>query len=131
MRYIEVKNRRYLGNKFKLLPFITETIKNECANIESFADIFAGTGAVTSAYNDKKIITNDLLYSNYVCNFAWFGSTKMDINKIENIIQKYNLKSYNKNNYMTDNFSNTFFSYDVCSKIDFVREYIEKKYKNE
>lgn len=75
MKYIEINNRRYLGNKYKLLPFITETIKNECGEIESFADIFAGTGSVASAYTDKKVITNDLLYSNYICNFALYCYT--------------------------------------------------------
>lgn len=39
-----INNRRYLGNKYKLLPFITKTVKNECENIKSVADIFAGTG---------------------------------------------------------------------------------------
>ena len=112
-----------------MLPFITETIKNECGEIESFADIFAGTGSVASAYTDKKVITNDLLYSNYICNFAWFGSKKVNIKKIEDIIKKYNIKEYCKDNYMTENFSNTFFSYEVCSKIGFIREDIEKKYK--
>ena len=131
MKYIEIKNRRYLGNKYKLLPFITETIKRECENFESFADIFSGTGSVASAYIDKQIVTNDILYSNYICNFAWFGSKKVDMNKIEKIIKAYNLKNYDRENYMTDNFSDTFFCYEDCLKIGCIREDIEKKYKKE
>lgn len=131
MKYIEIKNRRYLGNKYKLLPFITETIKRECENFESFADIFSGTGSVASAYIDKQIVTNDILYSNYICNFAWFGSKKVDMNKIEKIIKTYNLKNYDRENYMTDNFSDTFFCYEDCLKIGCIREDIEKKYKKE
>ncbi|MCD8090323.1 MAG: DNA adenine methylase, partial [Clostridiales bacterium] len=69
-----INNRRYLGNKYKLLPFITDVVKKECQDINSIADIFAGTGAVSSAFTDKVIITNDLMYSNYICNYAWFGS---------------------------------------------------------
>ena len=42
-----INNRRYLGNKYKLLPFITKVVNDECSDIESVADIFAGTGAVT------------------------------------------------------------------------------------
>ena len=131
MKYIEIKNRRYLGNKYKLLPFITDTIKKECENFESFADIFSGTGSVASAYIDKQIVTNDILYSNYICNFAWFGSKKVDMNKIEKIIKTYNLKNYDKENYMTDNFSDTFFCYEDCLKIGCIREDIEKKYRKE
>ena len=51
-----INNRRYLGNKYKLLPFITKVVENECDGIDSIADIFAGTGAVSSAFTDKKII---------------------------------------------------------------------------
>ncbi len=59
-----INNRRYLGNKYKLLPFITGVVNDECPDITSIADIFAGTGAVSSAFTDKVIITNDLMYSN-------------------------------------------------------------------
>lgn len=40
-----INNRRYLGNKYKLLPFITSVVDNECDDIKTVADIFAGTGA--------------------------------------------------------------------------------------
>ena len=51
-----INNRRYLGNKYKLLPFIKRVVDTECRIIESVADIFAGTGAVSSAFVDDKII---------------------------------------------------------------------------
>ena len=53
----KINNRRYLGNKYRLLPFITETIASECGDFDTFADIFAGTGAVSSAYTDKIFYT--------------------------------------------------------------------------
>lgn len=37
-----INNRRYLGNKYKLLSFITGVVNDECADIETVADIFAG-----------------------------------------------------------------------------------------
>ena len=60
MKYTKINNRRYLGNKYRLLPFITDVISRECGEFESFADVFAGTGAVSSAYIDKKLITKTL-----------------------------------------------------------------------
>ena len=57
-----INNRRYLGNKYRLLPFIKSVVDNECERINSVIDIFAGTGAVASAFQDKKIITNDIMY---------------------------------------------------------------------
>ena len=68
-----INNRRYLGNKYKLLPFIKSVVSNECHDINVVVDIFAGTGAVASAFQDKQLITNDILYSNYISNFAWFS----------------------------------------------------------
>lgn len=52
---MEIHSRRYLGNKTKLLPFITETIKQECGDFTSVFDTFAGTGTVASAFLDKKL----------------------------------------------------------------------------
>lgn len=34
-----INNRRYLGNKYKLLPFIMRVVTDECADIDSIADI--------------------------------------------------------------------------------------------
>lgn len=88
-----INNRRYLGNKYKLLPFITGVVNSECSNIEVVADIFAGTGAVSSAFIDKTIITNDLMYSNYICNYAWFGAEAYDPQIIIDYVVRYNAKN--------------------------------------
>jgi hypothetical protein len=34
-----INNRRYLGNKYKLLSFITSVVSAECKDIKSVADI--------------------------------------------------------------------------------------------
>ena len=85
-----INNRRYLGNKYKLLPFITEVVNSQCSNIFSVADIFSGTGSVASAFIDKQIITNDLMYSNFICNVAWFSSQTFDRAKLTRIILNHN-----------------------------------------
>ena len=124
----EIQNRRYLGNKFKLLNFIKEIIEKNCTGIETVADIFSGTGAVASAFTDKIIIANDLLYNNYLCNLAWFGSESVRLNFISNLIGSYNQNQNLEENYMTENFSDTYFSKMDYSKIGFIREDIEKKF---
>lgn len=125
-----INNRRYLGNKYKLLPFITKVVNEECSDINSVADIFAGTGAVSSAFTDKVIITNDLMYSNYICNYAWFGAEEYDPQTIINCVIRYNSLCDLEDNYMTENFSNTYFSRDDCAKIGYIREDIECLYEN-
>lgn len=124
-----INNRRYLGNKYKLLPFITNVVDKECSNVKSVADIFAGTGAVASAFSDKNIITNDLMYSNYICNLAWFGPQKYNPQTIIDYVIRYNEITEYTENYMTQNFADTYFSYNDCSKIGFIRQDIEEKYK--
>ena len=125
-----INNRRYLGNKYKLLPFITKVVNDECSDIETIADIFAGTGAVSSAFTDKTIITNELMYSNYICNYAWFGAEEYNPQIIIDFVVRYNATTGCGNNYMTENFADTYFSREDCSKIGFIREDIEENYKN-
>ena len=100
-----INNRRYLGNKYKLLPFITRVVEQECPEIETVADIFSGTGAVSSAFQDKILITNDLMYSNYICNYAWFGAEDYDPQRIIDFVVGYNSKTHCGENYMTRNFA--------------------------
>lgn len=124
----KINNRRYLGNKYKLIPFIKEVIENNCGEISTIADIFAGTGAVASAFLDKKVITNDNMYSNYICHIAWFSAEGYDENKIVKYIMYYNSIDTDEENYMSLNFADTYFSKKNCSKIGFIREHIEKEY---
>ena len=124
----KINNRRYLGNKYKLLDFIKTTVAEECYGINTVADIFAGTGSVASAFADKKLITNDFLYFNYMCHIAWFGAEKYDEVLVEELIQYYNSYIPQVENYMSENFADTFFSLDDCRKIGFIREDIEQRF---
>lgn len=130
MLYTKINNRRYLGNKYRILTFIKQTIAENCGEFETFADIFAGTGAVSSAYTDKILYTNDILYSNYLCHLTWFSDEVFDIQKIETYIRYYNSELPYEDNYMTENFSDTYFSRKNCSKIGLIRENIETEFKN-
>ena len=119
-----INNRRYLGNKYKLLPFITKVINTQCKDVKSIVDIFAGTGAVSSAFTDKIIITNDLMYSNYICNYAWFAPQEYNPDKIIKYIIEFNEFDTYEDNYMTENFADTYFSKNDCAKIGHIRETI-------
>lgn len=124
----KINNRRYLGNKYKLLPFITKIVEEECENVNTVADIFAGTGAVASAFTDKKLITNDIMYSNYICHLAWFGSEEYSEEKIIALVMEYNNRKIEQDNYMSENFANTYFSLEDCRKIGFIRQDIEDRF---
>lgn len=121
----KINNRRYLGNKFSLGTFICDVVEKNCENINIVADVFSGTGAVSDLFKDKMLITNDLLLSNYICHYAWFSSDEYDEEKIIFYIEQFNKIQTDENNYMRENFADTFFSANVCSKIGFIREEIE------
>lgn len=124
---ITINNRRYLGSKTKLIPFIKEIVNNECGDFNTFSDIFGGTGIVGNAFNKKnnKIIINDILYSNYVCYQTWFGHEKYDKNKIKMLIRDFNNVEVNEENYFSKNFGGTYFTNKNARKIGYIRETIE------
>jgi adenine-specific DNA-methyltransferase len=130
IKKLRPKNRRYLGSKTRLLKKITEVVEKECADVYSFLDLFAGTGVVGEAFNKENIsvIFNDNLTSNYYSYVAWFGNEVVNHKLLGTIISGYNNISVSEDNYVSYNFSDTFFSKENCRKIGFIREDIEKKH---
>ena len=126
MDIINISSRRYLGNKYKLLPFIKGVVDRECNDVRSFFDVFAGTGAVASAFTDCRLIVNDLMRSNYITALAWFSSEKYDKNKVVEMLSDFNNFNASKEcNYFSENFSDTYFSRSVCQKIGYIRDSVD------
>lgn len=131
---LNIENRRYIGNKSKLLKFIDDTIKKEKIEFTTFGDVFSGTGVVAEYFlnKGKDIYVNDLLFSNYVVYKALLSNEQFSEEKIKMIIDEYNkIDSENlEENYFSDNFSGNYYQYNDAKKIGFVREDIENKYIN-
>ncbi len=131
--YFQLQNRRYLGNKYKLLEFIEAIVSKKCENVNSFCDIFSGTGVVGERFNKNgtKVILNDILNANYIC-LKTFLETKKDIEK--KVIEKINYLNelkINNENYFSKNFGGSYFSVENAKKIGTIREKIEKISENE
>jgi len=58
MEYFNISNRRYLGNKYKLLDWIKTTVDENCTDVRSFFDVFSGTGSVAFAFLDKRLASH-------------------------------------------------------------------------
>lgn len=58
---MEVENRRYMGSKAKLTPWIMKIIEENTEDAHSFCDIFSGTGVVAKYAIPQfdKVIIND------------------------------------------------------------------------
>lgn len=127
-RVSKINNRRYLGNKHGITSFIRETVDRHCPGVESVFDIFSGTGAVSGAFIDKTIITNDILYSNYLSNLCWFSPSDYRPHLVIDAVTFLNDITTQDDNYVRRNFADTYFSADDCSKIGVARELIDQAY---
>lgn len=123
---VRINNRRYLGNKYRLLDFISGVVSDNCRDVAVFADLFAGTGAVASAFAPTcAVVTNDILYCNYIANYAWLSAESYSRRKIREYVARFNALDGTEENYMTRNFADTYFSAADCSRIGSIRASIE------
>lgn len=122
----DISSRRYLGNKYKLLKWIKNIVDTNCNDVNSFFDVFSGTGSVASAFIDKRLVICDMMKSNYYAALCWFSPEPIVREKLERIIDNYNgFDASAEDNYMSRNFSNTYFDTYTCKKIGYIRDNVE------
>ena len=134
---IDIHQRRYLGNKYNALTLIDRVIKTKVLQYDSFCDLFAGTGTVGEFFNseNKSIISNDLLYSNYITLRAFLSDEFYDEKKIEELLEYFNTVESDEENYFSIYFGDKYYTKSTAKKIGCIREEIEfffkKRYINE
>ncbi|MCX6752644.1 MAG: DNA adenine methylase [Candidatus Nomurabacteria bacterium] len=125
-----IGNRRYTGSKKALLNDIYESITPFYKSKAVFADLFAGTGAVSAFMLAKgfSVIINDNLRSNYVAYQAWFGKGNFNFKKLKKIVSQFNSLDGEKleRNYFSDTYGGKYFSMTDAKKIGYLRDQIEK-----
>jgi adenine-specific DNA-methyltransferase len=128
MDVIKINQRRYLGNKTKVLDLIKKVMDENVKNFFSFCDIFAGTGSVGAFFNNKnkKIIVNDFLYHNYVSLKAFLSNEKFDEKKVFRLIGELNNLDVKEENYFSINFGDRYFCKKNAIKIGAIREKIKE-----
>ena len=130
----DLQSRRYIGNKAKLTDWIMEIIHKETEGNETFIDIFSGTAIVAreAMKTYKKVVLNDILFSNNIAYKAFFDNSKWDSKKIVDIVNEYNTLNPKeiKENYFSKNFGDKFYEKEVSKLIGHIREDIESR-KNE
>lgn len=125
---LSIGNRRYTGSKRALLNDIYESIAPYCKNKVVFADLFAGTGIVSSFMLGKgmDVIVNDTLRSNYIAYQAWFGDGHFSMEKLEKLVSEFNLIDGNTlgENYFSSVYGGKYFSVSDAKKIGYLRDRI-------
>lgn len=124
----DIHNRRYTGSKYKLQDWIFDLVRQNCRG-QSFADLFAGTGVITSRFmaDFNKLIVNDLLFSNWVVYKAFFENRPMNQNALNKYALEFQQCSKRKirDNYVSRNFGGKFFNLQDARVIGDIREQIE------
>ena len=136
VKRFDLQNRRYIGNKYKIIDWIFDLIDKNCTG-NSFVDLFAGTAVISKAAVEKytSVVINDFLYSNHLIHKAFFSKESFNDNKLKQQIENFNLINPNKlkENYFSINFGGKYFSKNDAKVIGHIREYIKKnknKYTN-
>ena len=86
----------YIGNKAKLVDWIIENLPLKRGKV---LDIFSGGSSVSYALkeNNYEVISNDVLYSNYVISKAIIENSSLKLNnEIRNKIQDNTVKRHDK-----------------------------------
>lgn len=121
----------YIGSKYKLLPFIDNTINKYIKDYNVFCDLFAGTNVVGRFFKSKNkiVIANDLEYYSYVLGKNYIELNKYPNNYKETIEKLNNLELLN--GFIFENYSENgsgnrlYYSEYNGKKIDAIRTYIE------
>lgn len=128
---IKINNRRFIGNKTKLLNEIYNVVeKYNFPLCSTFADLFAGTGVVSHFFAEKgfNVIVNDTLYSNYIVYKAWLDDSDYNSDKIQKILDYFNsiCSAKLEDNYFSKVYGGKYFSFNDSRKIGYIRDYIEE-----
>jgi adenine-specific DNA-methyltransferase len=144
---------RYIGNKTSLLKNIEEVILELITNdtkVDTFIDVFSGTGCVGEFFKDRfKIVAGELLYSSYLVCKARIDNNEIEFKRlgekglksVGEVVEYLNNLEKKENGYCFNEYSENgsgkrlFFSEENGKKIDSIvdkiYEWKEEKLLNE
>jgi adenine-specific DNA-methyltransferase len=124
-----LNNRKYLGAKHRLLDFVSHAILARVPEPWVFIDGFAGTGVVAYRFRRqaRRIVANDLLYSNYVACQAFLNSTPDNVRpaRLAELLELLN-RLPPRPGYAHRHYGGRYFTPENAARIDAVREGIEE-----
>ncbi len=105
-----------------------QIISEQAPDATTFCDIFAGTGTVANqaVMHYKKVIINDLLFSNQAIYNAFFAKGAFNVKKLQNIIDTLNQAEATEDNWFSTSYGDKYFAMPVARKVGYIREQIEQ-----
>lgn len=127
VRPLYIHNRKYIGSKHNLVPFIAAVVARVAPAARTAADLFAGSGVVAYrlAVMGLSVVANDHLYSNYVALRAFLTthSGNSDSARLADRIAYLN-RLPARSGYVWHAYGGTYFTPENAGRIDAVREAI-------
>ena len=127
----KLSNRRYIGCKQKLLDWIFEQIHMKARGCKSLFDVFSGTGVVAERALGmfKRVIVNDLLYSNQIIYEGFFGNGEAQEEKLIRLVHEYNEIDPTgiDDNWFSDNYGGKYFENSLAKLIGYIRQSIDDR----
>lgn len=122
------ENRKYIGSKVRLLPFLTAHISAVAPRMAVFADPFAGTGVVAHHFAPvaERVVAGDCLYSNYsgLRTFLEYDGTPGEA-ALHSLIAELNALPPAPG-YCAAHYGGTYFTPENAGRIDAVRNAIAR-----
>lgn len=123
----------YIGSKYSLMEFLKNTISNVTEHTggegHTFADLFAGTGVVGSAYKEMgyNVIANDIQYYSYVLNKHLIENVPViDDSPLDYLNSLSGIEGFIYNNYCAGGSERNYFTDSNGKKCDAIRTALEK-----
>lgn len=134
----DITSLNYIGAKKKLLPFLDTLITPKLSATDTFLDLFAGSGIVSSLFRHRcqRVFANDIELYSYVVNRAFLCcnyTPKLDmlIKEINTILEAHKLEPNTRTDLIYTEYSpasqksRMFFTIDNALRIDKTRQHIE------
>lgn len=122
----------YIGSKYSLMEFLKNTIGNvtgyQSGEGHIFADLFAGTGVVGSAYKEMGyyVISNDIQYYSYVLNKHLIENVPvLDGSPLNYLNSLKGIEGFVYNNYCAGGSERNYFTDSNGQKCDAIRTELE------
>lgn len=120
---------RYQGSKFKLLPWISDSLSSMNLNYQTVLDAFSGTSSISYLFKtlNKTVISNDIMPCNYYTSKALIQNNDITLNQedICFLLQKHS-NSIVYENFISHTFQNIYYTDEENQWLDIVTQNILK-----
>lgn len=127
LRPVLVQNRKYIGSKHHLLPFIAGVVAVKAPEATSLGDLFCGSGVVACHFAAQGLAVTavDTLYHNYLAMRCFLGGLRSDVDWERVTALLLHLDGLPpQRGYCTEAFGGTYFTMENAGRIDAIRDQI-------